>query len=243
VIASSLVTANKYVTASTCYNMRVVECRLAAVILAKHLRLPWTEIKILKQVQHYSKLSLSELQDAALKHLHKEPYTIDEVAKLLEEEVSDIRKIYLGTVPSNSVFELQKRALHVYSESNRVYQFQNVCNKSPYPSQLEDLGQLMNESHQSCSAWFGCSCPELDTLTATCRKAGAFGSRLTGAGWGGCTVSLVLADKLDAFFEIVKKEYYVNELKMDIKDVDSNVLFATIPGSGAAVYYPKTTGH
>lgn len=87
-------------------------------------------------------------------------------------------KRYLGKISSDS-FHLFKRALHVYTEADRVFKFDAVC-KTSHESQLNQLGKLMNESHTSCSQLFECSCPELDLLTDICRKAGALGSRLTG---------------------------------------------------------------
>jgi galactokinase len=58
---------------------------------------------------------------------------------------------------------------------------------------------------------------------------------LTGAGWGGCTVSLVSVDMLDVFCAQVKQQFYVEVLKMDANNVTENVLFFTQPGSGACV--------
>lgn len=89
----------------------------------------------------------------------------------------------------------------------------------------------MNESHKSCSDLFDCSCPELDELTALARASGAYGSRLTGAGWGGCTVSLVSEGKVEEFKERLQEGYpgYRRLTKGKLNEV----VFATKPSSGA----------
>ena len=53
------------------------------------------------------------------------------------------------------------------------------------------LGKLMNESQASCKNTYKCSSKLIDVVTELARGSGAVGSRLTGAGWGGCTVSMV----------------------------------------------------
>lgn len=65
----------------------------------------------------------------------------------------------------------------------------------------------MNESHQSCDKLYDCSSEMLNELTDMARKAGALGSRLTGAGWGGCCVSLVRKTELKDFIDKVTKFY------------------------------------
>ena len=66
---------------------------------------------------------------------------------------------------------------------------------------LVHLGELMFDSHESCSKLYQCSHPQLDQLVKISRKHGALGARLTGAGWGGCIVALVLTDRVDDFIQ------------------------------------------
>ena len=74
-------------------------------------------------------------------------------------------------------FKLYQRAYHVFSEAHRVEEYQRICmtNKS-----LDDLGELMYQSHQSCSEMYECSHPNLDLLVKLSKEAGAYGARLTG---------------------------------------------------------------
>ena len=89
----------------------------------------------------------------------------------------------------------------------------------------------MSASQESCSALFECSCPELDALTALARRSGAYGSRLTGAGWGGCTVSLVAEDRVEEFIAKIKEGYAPYRELSEEKLRDA--IFATKPSSGA----------
>lgn len=109
----------------------------------------------------------------------------------------------------------------------------------------------MNESQDSCSRVYECSCPELDELVKLARDAGAYGSRLTGssaiplemyqvdqfrshvpgAGWGGCTVSLVPEAQVDAFIDKIKNAY--GPYKGLEGEKLHEVIFATKPSSGA----------
>lgn len=66
------------------------------------------------------------------------------------------------------------------------------------------------------------------------RKFGAKGSRLTGAGWGGCTVSLVPADMLSSFLTNVYEAYYRRNSRSPA--LEKHSLFATKPGGGALVF-------
>eukprot|EP00831_Metopus_contortus_P059132 TRINITY_DN5114_c0_g1_i3.p1 TRINITY_DN5114_c0_g1~~TRINITY_DN5114_c0_g1_i3.p1 ORF type:complete len:217 (-),score=38.53 TRINITY_DN5114_c0_g1_i3:137-787(-) len=148
---------------------------------------------------------------------------------------------YMGIVmESNSIgkqYYIHDCAYHVFSEAERVFQFRDICSKPPYPTQLKELGELMNDSHFSCRDLYGCSSDELDELTSMCREAGALGSRLTGAGWGGCAVSLVESSKVPDFLKAISK-FYTPDRMVGKGDL-SQYLFATKPGSGAAIYIPQ----
>ena len=71
-------------------------------------------------------------------------------------------------------------------------------------------------------------------LGCGCRKSGALGSRLTGAGWGGCVVSLVPANQVAAFTDSLKKNYYEKCTNRLAKLGES--LFTSQPGGGATIY-------
>jgi N-acetylgalactosamine kinase len=257
VIANSLTESNKAETASTNYNMRVVECRLAAMVLGLRLGLPKQEA--------YAINTLGEVEDmlsaaapsfggkgplpAVESHLKPEPYSAEELEELLGAKLTTIMKdspTSLAVLAAAKQFALYKRAKHVYSEKERVYEFRDTAARaqssdaaSPSSEQvLEDLGKLMNESHASCSELYECSCKELEELVCLCRANGALGSRLTGAGWGGCTVSLVKDSHVPAFIESIKDKFYKSRIERGLikeGDLDS-VIFASKPAGGAAIF-------
>jgi galactokinase len=97
-----------------------------------------------------------------------------------------------------------RRARHVVTENDRVLQAIDAL----VGGNLIAFGALMNESHESLRYDYEVSSRELDTLVAAARQVeGCLGSRLTGAGFGGCTVSLVREDAVPAFTEHVTQEY------------------------------------
>ena len=79
------------------------------------------------------------------------------------------------------------RAVHVISETARTRFAAQLLEQG----RLKQFGALLYESHESCRRLYECSSPELDTIVATAKRAGALGARLTGAGWGGAAIVLV----------------------------------------------------
>jgi len=97
-----------------------------------------------------------------------------------------------------------RRARHVVSENERVRAAAECLGSGDY----EGFGQLMNASHDSLRDDYEVSCEELDLLVALARaRPGVLGARMTGAGFGGCTVNLVCNDDVHDFKAAVGKGY------------------------------------
>ncbi|KAE8445855.1 hypothetical protein EG329_012778 [Mollisiaceae sp. DMI_Dod_QoI] len=268
VIAQSFVTSNKQVTGPVCYNLRVVECSLAASYL--HAVLDKTTSPLPKDAGPLglslhgfhdiyfanSKLpieaQLTELISLTKSTLTKEEgYTREEIAPVIGMSVDALNERFTSTIPVRAEkFKLRQRALHVFSEALRVLQFLSLL-ESPSSHLSADsgsstetfnqkLGDLMNETQDSCRDVYECSCPEIDQLCTIARKAGSYGSRLTGAGWGGCSVHLVPADKVEAVKEAWEREYY-SKMELSEEQKEAAVVVSK-PGSGSAVFVVEGMG-
>lgn len=97
----------------------------------------------------------------------------------------------------------RKRAKHAVYENQRAIKAVNALAQG----NIQVFGQLMNESHHSLRDDYEVTGIELDTLAASAWANGAIGSRMTGAGFGGCTVSLVYTSEINNFIENVAREY------------------------------------
>ncbi len=99
---------------------------------------------------------------------------------------------------------LLRRARHVVMENQRVLEAVKVLEQKD----VERFGVLMNASHESLRNDYEVSSRELDVLVRLAREQpGVLGARMTGAGFGGCTVNLVWEDAAGAFAENVRKGY------------------------------------
>lgn len=99
-----------------------------------------------------------------------------------------------------------KRARHVITENRRVLDSVRALKQGDAVT----FGRLMNESHDSLKDDYKVSCDQLDQMVNVCRGVdGVLGSRLTGAGFGGCTVTLARADAVERLSEAVLTQYPV----------------------------------
>ncbi|GAA5893341.1 uncharacterized protein JCM6883_007637 [Sporobolomyces salmoneus] len=359
VIANTLVKSNKKLTAKYQYNLRVVECRLGALLLAKHLNLPYrvnsrpfpTYKTILDSYyktpppapgpvakgtrppthlpptlptrpalpssrlppnqatkSHELRIFMGLVLQALGGPGMEQGMTWSEVAEKLEVDPTQLQlQVEDREVePENGRFKIWTRARHVFSEALRVYEFKklledtaatasrvatpsgdgaespvlhttggppsshaldNLSNKADQADATSDLrtipsdvfttsgvaiprgdhgkqskeivekmGGLMDESMRSCQLDYECSCQELNELTRLAKKNGAFGSRVTGAGWGGATVSLVLEPDVPKFLEALHEGYYKKHFPNMTKKEFEDACFATKPELGACMF-------
>ena len=92
--------------------------------------------------------------------------------------------------------------------SRRCLRLRDAAVKALQDRDLETFGRLMNASHVSLRDDYEVTGIELDTLVETAwQQEGVLGARMTGAGFGGCSVSIVREDCVDAFIENVGRAY------------------------------------
>ena len=98
----------------------------------------------------------------------------------------------------------QKRAKHAVYENQRTIRAVEALKAN----RIEEFGKLMNESHRSLRDDYEVSCEEIDILVDLAWKTeGVIGSRITGGGFGGCTVSIVKNDAVDEFIKNIGEQY------------------------------------
>jgi len=97
-----------------------------------------------------------------------------------------------------------KRARHVITENERVERFIRAAARAD----LVEMGRLFVDSHRSLQYDYEVSCPELDFLVDTAISIpGVYGARMTGGGFGGCTVNLLSPEATERFREEIHRRY------------------------------------
>ena len=123
---------------------------------------------------------------------------VKHLCHLSEEELERARHL----ISDETVY---RRARHAVTENARVNEAIDVLQKGD----LVRFGELMNESHRSLKEDYEVTGVEMDTLAEEGQKLpGVLGSRITGGGFGGCTVSLVKEDNVQEFIEKLASVYH-----------------------------------
>ncbi|MGI4788650.1 MAG: galactokinase [Janthinobacterium lividum] len=120
--------------------------------------------------------------------------------KLLREVPWDEFEARKSELPENQ----RKRAEHVLNEDKRVLAMRDAAQKGD----TTQMGRLLAEGHASCRDLFENTSPELDMLVEMAVQIpGCIGAKMTGGGWGGCTVNLVYAEAVTEFCQTLAAEY------------------------------------
>lgn len=179
-----------------------------------------------------------------------EGFTMEEIAKILygepqdqsdmEQKTKRLEERYMTKFPVRATrFQLRNRASHVFSEASRVLNFKALLQEKPaLPDLLERLGDCMNKTQESCRDIYDCSCPEIEQLCDIAKEAGSYGSRLSGAGWGGCTVHLVPKDRVETVKQAWEEQYYRKKWPDITQERLREAIVTSEPAQGAAIYVP-----
>ncbi len=239
VLCDSLARAEKSGWARGAYNRRVVECRLAMGLfkryLAEHGESPSPMEYIGDIREDILGKGCAERVEGFLRWLRPE-YDLAALAVALGGEEDAVSRDYLRInereylSPPADGFKPQQRFRHVYREWSRVEQ----AVLSLAAGDWRSFGKLMDESQESMAECYEISTPELDELCRQARQAGAFGARLTGAGFGGCVVALVARGASGEFIARLRDSFYAGE------DVAGKV-FVCRPSAGAGEIVLETS--
>ena len=163
------------------------------------------------------------LINSCVKHeLKGSPYndrrrSCENVAKALGiETLRDADWDMLESVKDNISEEDYKRAKYVIGEYYRVLAVCDALEAGDY----ETVGEKMYETHTGLSKDYEGSCEELDFLNDIARDCGVTGSRITGGGFGGCTINLVMTELYDTFVRravsLFKEKYGKSPVVIDV---------------------------
>src|SRR6266496_2143908 len=141
---------------------------------------------------------------------NKRRFACEEAVRLLREDLPNIKSLRDVSVEEFNRFadklpeEVSKRARHVVEEIARSNQAEALLEAG----NIHRFGELMNECHASLRDYYEVSSPELNAMVNIAQSLdGCYGARLTGAGFGGCTVNLVAREKAEEFAKALAKGY------------------------------------
>jgi galactokinase len=173
---------------------RSLEFRLAPIPADVSLVISNTMVKHTHAGGEYNTRRAEVEEGTAILRRHR-----PEIKKLRDATVEDLAK-WGSEMPENVL----RRTRHIITENNRTVAAADALERGD----LKTLGRLLYEAHASYRDDFEASCPEADLLVELASKqAGCIGARLTGGGFGGCTVNLVETARAREFGETLRDGY------------------------------------
>ena len=195
-----------------------IDCR---TLESEAVRLP-REIRVLvvnSMVKH-------ELGSSAYRQRVKECQEAVAAIRQIDPSVESLRDVteeWFESIQDEIPVIPRKRARHVVTDNARVLAFAAAARRRD----LKEMGRLFVESHQSARDDYEISCEELDFLVETAMGIeGVYGARMTGGGFGGCTVNLVAPNSAPVFLRQLTMKY---QSRFSI----TPVFYECIPAEGA----------
>ena len=157
VVANSFLEGSEYDSAPTNRNLKLIELRLAAAVLQEQLKLSRkVEMPSLRDVfsllfQTVGESEISSMIEITQTQLKRSDYSLDEIAAILDISAFELSLKYIAPILVRAEgFALYNRTMHVLSESKRAFEIK----KSLESNDLQNLGDILNESHASCRDLF-----------------------------------------------------------------------------------------
>jgi N-acetylgalactosamine kinase len=229
VVCHSLVQAEKAGGARAAYNARVAECRIACRVLERllgtSLPRPLAHLGELRRL--FPDRSLADFAAILENALPPRPLSIEEIATCVGTPVRHLAASLGRGASPRATYAIVRRARHVLSEAERVEQAETALAAGDWMA----LSALLDASHASCRDDYEISSPALEELIAAGKDAGALGARLTGAGFGGCTVNLVPQADLTLFLRLIERGFYQRRPAARGREH----CFIAVPSGGATV--------
>jgi N-acetylgalactosamine kinase len=230
VVCHSLSNAEKSGAARAAYNGRVVECRLACrvfeCVLGAGLPRPLATLGELARL--FPDRALADFSAILENVLPPRPLRLDEIAERIGTRSDNLAAELGPDARPNATYAIVQRARHVFSEAARVEQAEAALRAGDWLR----LSALMDASHASCRDDYAVSSPALEELVGAAKAAGAIGARLTGAGFGGCTINLVPGEDVALFRTKMERSFYQTK-PAELRRPDH--CFVVTPSAGASV--------
>jgi len=230
-VCDSLVRAEKSGAAKRGYNLRVIECRLACRVLERSLAsaLPRGLRTLGDLASLFPGRPLLDFLSHLIAAIPERPLSLSEIARQIGTSPERLQVECEIPPDLGDRFALIARVRHVLSEAERVGRAEEALRAGDAAA----FAHLMDASHASCRDDYEISCDALEEMVRINKEAGALGARLTGAGFGGCTVSLVPDTQVTTFLRRVDRYFYRNRLADGERVSDYRFVFQ--PQAGAQV--------
>lgn len=264
-ITNSLITANKTETAPTNYNLRVVEVAIAADLISHKFGLKADQDSNLETATlrgafdaYFTQIlgepswdgkdiqvgidrlqRMLKLVDLLYSDEEKNGISTERAAECVGLAMPEFKEKYLTKFEVRyDLLNVYRRSVHVYSDALRVLQTLQVARSFSGDSEqfFEQMGALMDESQVSTRELNNASAPGCDQLCQLGRANGSYGSRVTGAGFGGSIVHLTNVKKLSALRQALIDQYYKKNFPGISDEEIADAIVVSKPTMGACIY-------